>query len=142
MTDDDKKCLMLLRLFLVGAGIAWGVSVFGLVLPWEIVNGELVKLGAESIDDSMVIYWLKMAAAAYTLIGCFFVAVAIWPAKFRTVIGPIGWMHTILGAILLVNGLLLGIGAIPLYVDSIFCICVGVGILIINCKLDKCAFKN
>ena len=58
MTSINKKYLLLLRLFLVGAGVAWGVSVFGLVLPWEMVDGELGKLGAESVNDAMVQYWL------------------------------------------------------------------------------------
>lgn len=58
MTATDKKHLILLRVFLVGAAIAWGVSLFGLILPWAMVDAELVKLGAESINDPMVKYWL------------------------------------------------------------------------------------
>ena len=37
MSDVEKKYLFLLRVFLLGAGIAWGVSVLGLVLPWSVV---------------------------------------------------------------------------------------------------------
>ena len=43
MTAIEKKYLILLRVFLVGAAIAWGVSVFGLILPWAMVDAELVK---------------------------------------------------------------------------------------------------
>ena len=53
------------------------------------------------------------------------------------VIGFIGWAHAVLGVVFLVNGMLLGVEAIPLYVDVAFCLCVGAGILAINGKLQK-----
>ena len=136
MTRDEKKYLILLRLLLLGAAVAWGVSVAGIVLPWSVVERELVELGAKSIDDVMVQYWLKMAAAVYTLAGCFFVMAAVKPVKFRSVIGPIGIGHVVLGVVFLVNGSMLGIEAIPLYVDVGFCVCVGLGIIAVNGKLQ------
>ena len=122
----------------MGAAIAWGVSVAGLVLPWSMVEKELGGLGAGlPIGDVMVIYWLKMAAAVYTLMGCFFVIVAIWPFKYRPIVGLIGYMHLILGAVFLINGLMLGVEAIPLYADVGFCFCVGAGILGANRKVSE-----
>lgn len=133
MSDKDKKNLTLLRLFLIAAAIAWGVSLAGLVFPWAMVEKELAGMGATvPMDDVMVQYWLKMAAAVYTLMGCFFVIVAIRPTKYRPVIKLIGLLHVILGIVFLVNGLMLGLDAIPLYVDVSFCLCIGVGILAIN----------
>ncbi|MCD6392401.1 MAG: hypothetical protein J7M40_02730 [Planctomycetes bacterium] len=137
MNEIEKKYLLLLRVFLLSAAVAWGCSVLGLVLPWAMVDKELQGLGAGPIDDVMVQYWLKMAAAVYTLGGCFFVMVAIWPIKYRAVIGFVGCLHMILGAVLLGNGLVLGIEAIPLYVDVGFCFCVGLGIFAANRKLRK-----
>ena len=138
MNEMEKKYLLLLRVFLLSAAIAWACSVLGLILPWAVVDKELQGLGAEPIDDAMVQYWLKMAAAVYTLGGCFFVMVAILPIKYRAVIGLIGYLHMILGAVLLGNGLVLGVEAIPLYVDVGFCFCVGLGIFAANRKLRKC----
>lgn len=137
MNETDKKYLLLLRVFLLSAAVAWGCSVLGLVLPWSMVDKELQGLGAGAIDDTMVQYWLKMAATVYTLGGCFFVLVAIRPIKYRAVIGFVGYLHMILGAVLLGNGLVLGIEAIPLYVDVGFCFCVGLGILAANRKLRE-----
>ena len=92
MADKDKQYLLLLRVFLIGAAIAWGVSLAGLVLPWSMVEKELGGLGAVlPIDDVMVIYWLKMAAMVYTLMGCLFVIVAIRPSKYRPLVGLIGY---------------------------------------------------
>ena len=137
MKQDDKKYLLFLRLFLLSAAVAWGVSVAGLVLPWSVVEKELIGIGAEPGIDVMVQYWLKMAAAVYTLMGCFFVMVAIWPMKYRAVIGPTGMLHVILGTVFLINGSMLGIEAIPLYVDVGFCYCIGIGIVVANSKLRK-----
>ncbi len=137
MSDVEKKYLVLLRILLVSAGFAWGISLAGLVLPWGIVEKELQGLGAGALDDVMVKYWLKMAAAVYTLMGCFYVVVAMRPMKYRVVIGFIGWGHAVLGVVFLVNGLKLGVDAIPLYVDVAFCLCVGVGILAVNGKLRR-----
>ena len=77
MEDKEKQYLLLLRVLLVSAAVAWGVSVFGLILPWSMVEKELGNYGAQlPIDDPMIIYWLKMAATVYTLMGCFFVMVS------------------------------------------------------------------
>ena len=136
MNKIEKRYLLLLRLFLLSAAMAWGVSVLGLVLPWSVVERELSELGAKSGIDIMVQYWLKMAAGVYTLMGCFFVMVAIRPIKYRSVIGPIGFAHILLGTVFMVNGLVLGIGAIPLYADVGFCFFVGLGIVVANKKLQ------
>jgi len=137
MNEADKKYLFLLRLFLFSAAVAWGVSVLGLVLPWAIVENELSGLGAKLGNDIILQYWLKMAAAVYTLMGCFFVMVGIRPAKYRAVIELISYLHISLGAVFLINGLILGIEAIPLYIDVGFCFCIGFGIFVINGKLRE-----
>ena len=48
------------------------------------------------------------------------------------------WLHIIFGAVFLINGLSLGIGAIPLYIDVLFCFCIGAGIIATNIKLQHC----
>ena len=134
--EDKKKYLFLLRVLLFSAAAAWGVSVLGLVLPWSMIAEELRGLDAQlGGEDVMVQYWLKMAAAVYTLMGCFFVMVGIRPKKYYAVIKLIGYLHLVLGAVFLVNGLMLGVGAIPLYVDVGFCFCVGAGIIVISSKI-------
>ena len=55
--------------------------------------------------------------------------------KYYAVIKLIGYLHLILGAVFLVNGLMLGIGAIPLYIDVGFCFCVGAGIIVISGRI-------
>jgi hypothetical protein len=137
MDNHDKKHLLLLRVFLISAALASGCSVLGLVLPWHIVDKQLTGYGAQPIDDPMVIYWLKMAAAVYTLLGCFFLLVAVRPAKYHITIAPIAYFHLILAPVLLINGLILGIHPIPLYIDAALCLCVGLGIFATNRKLKQ-----
>jgi len=136
MNDKEKKYLLLLRVLLISAAVAWGVSLAGLVVPWSMVEKELAGMGATlPMDDIMVQYWLKMAAAVYTLMGCFFIIVAVWPLKYRQVIKLIGLMHVVLSVVFLLNGLILGVDGIPLYVDVSFCLFVGVGILVLSRSL-------
>ena len=135
MNDHDKKHLLLLRVFLISAALASGCSLLGLVLPWSVVDKQLTDYGAQPIDDPMIAYWLKMAAAVYTLLGCFFLLVAVRPLKYRVTIAPIAYFHLILAPILLTNGLILAIHPIPLYIDTAFCLCVGLGIFATNRKL-------
>ncbi|HRT51558.1 MAG TPA: hypothetical protein P5279_13780 [Anaerohalosphaeraceae bacterium] len=135
MNAENKRYIILLRLLLISAGVAWGVSVAGLVFPWSTVDRQLQDLGARPIDDPMIQYWLKMAAAVYTLIGGFYLVVALRPAKYRAVIPLIGPLHLVLAAILLANGLTLRIDPIPLCVDVGFCLCVGAGLIAVNRKL-------
>ena len=143
MNEKDKTYLLLLRLFLFSAALAWGVSVLGLVLPWPVVAEQLRGLGAQlNGPDIMVQYWLKMAAAVYTLMGCFFAAMAIRPLRYRSVIRPIGLMHLVLAVVLLIHGWMLGVGAIPLYVDVGFCFCIGLGIWLTCGKLSKSGKKG
>ena len=137
MNKIEKKYLLLLRIFLLSAAVAWGVSVLGLVLPWSVVERELCELGAQSSIDIIVQYWLKMAAFVYTLMACFFVMTAIRPIKYLPVIGLIGIGHILLGIVVMINGLILGIEAVPLYVDVGFCFFVGLGIVVTNNKLQE-----
>ena len=138
MNDTDKKHLLILRFFLIAAALAWGCSVLGLVVSWPIVEKQLTEYSAVFAEgDIMIPYWLRMAAAVYTLAGCFYVIIAVKPVRYRAVIGPIGYMHLALTAILLTNGLILGVDAIPLYVDTGFCLCTGLGITATNIKLQK-----
>ena len=143
MRGQEKKYLFLLRLLLFSAAAAWGVSVLGLVLPWSMVAEELRGLGAELGDqDVMVAYWLKMAASVYTLMGCFFLMVGIRPLKYYAVLKTISYVHMVLGAMFLVNGLMLGVDAIPLYIDVGFCFCVGLGIFVISGKMKDCISRD
>ena len=44
MNAENKRYIILLRLLLISAGVAWGVSVAGLVFPWSTVDRQLQDL--------------------------------------------------------------------------------------------------
>jgi hypothetical protein len=78
----DKNLLTLLRVFLVTAAFGWGISVGGVFMPWSIVSAQLQAMGARNIpSDPMIIYWLRMASAAFTFIGLLFLLAASTPAN-------------------------------------------------------------
>ena len=119
--------LRLLRWSLAVAGLVWGASVFGVFLKWTDAADVLEKLGATTIAyDPMLNYWLRMTAGAFSLIGCWFVVMAIWPVKFRAAIPLFGWFMILEGVILLIHGLKLNLKPLPFYADCGACLMLGI----------------
>jgi hypothetical protein len=122
--------LRLLRLFLGFAAFAWGISAVGVFAGWPQVNSIAQGMGAKPIAyDPMLDYWLRMVCGAFTLIGVWYLALALWPRKFSVAIPWFGWLMIAEGVILLVSGLRLGIGPFPFYGDVSACFLGGAGIL-------------
>jgi len=122
--------LRLLRLFLGFAALAWGVSFFGVFLSWPAAAQALQGLGAQPIAyDRMLDYWLRMAAGAFGLVGCWYLVMMIWPQKFHAVIPWFGALMLAEGVILVVHGLRLSLPPFPFYGDVSACFIGGGGIL-------------
>jgi hypothetical protein len=122
--------LRLLRLFLGFSAMAWGVSLFGVVLPWSTASDALQGLGAQPIVyDRMLDYWLRMAAGAFTLVGGLFLLLMVWPARFRAIIPWFGLLMLLEGVILLIHGIRLHLPPLPFYADTTACFLGGAGIL-------------
>src|ERR1044072_279853 len=68
---NEEMKIRLLRFFLCAAAVTWGAAVFGVFVSWSKAAEFLEGLGAKPIAyDPMLDYWLRMAAGAFTLIGC------------------------------------------------------------------------
>jgi hypothetical protein len=118
--------LRLLRTVLGFSGLVWSASVFGVSMNWSTAEASLQGLGAQPIAyDKMLDYWLRMAAGAFTLIGCWYLVLAIWPRKFQVAIPWFGALMLLEGIILLVRGLRLGLPPLPFYADSGACLLLG-----------------
>lgn len=125
--------LKLLRLFLVLAAGAWGVSLAGVFLPWPVAVRALQGLGAQTIPpDPMLDYWLRMAAGAFGLLGGWYLVLAIWPGKFSAAIPWFGALMLVEGVILLVYGLLLSLPPFPFYGDVTGCFVGGAAIMLLS----------
>ena len=125
--------MRLLRLLLLAAAFAWAVSVVAVVLPWPIAVTALQGLGAGTIpSDPMLDYWLRMAAGAFTGVGIFFLALALWPERFANVIGMASVLMFAEGLVVLVHGFRLGLRPFPFYADTAFCLVVGGGIWLLR----------
>jgi hypothetical protein len=125
--------LRLLRLFLGFAAFAWGVSVVGVFLSWAAAAQALEGLGAQPIAyDRMLDYWLRMAAGAFALIGCWYLVLMIWPQKFHVAIPWFGGLMLIEGVILLVHGFRLSLPPFPFYADTAACFVGGGAILYLS----------
>lgn len=122
--------LRMLRVFLAFSGAVWGVSWVGAFVRWETAASLLQGMGAQPIAfDPLLDYWLRMAASAFGLIGCWYLVLAIWPSRFQTAIPWFGWLMIVEGLVLLVHGLRLGLAPFPFYGDVGACFLGGGGIL-------------
>ena len=79
--------------------------------------------------DRMLDYWLRMAAGAFALVGCWYLILMIWPAKYHAAIPWFGGLMLAEGVILLVHGLRLSLPPFPFYGDTAACFVGGGGIV-------------
>jgi len=119
-----------LRVLLFFSALIWGISVFGLVLPWGKAVEVLSGFGAGAIPhDPMLEYWLRMTAGAFTGVGIFFLVLALNPGKYANVIPLAAGLMFGEGLVLLVCGIRLGLHPFPFYADTAACLGAGAGIM-------------
>jgi hypothetical protein len=122
---------LLLRILLVCAGFGWIISVVGVFMPWSFVARQLTELGAQNLpNDPMLNYWLRMTAGAFSFIGLAFLALSLRPERYLSVIRFAAVFLIVEGAILATEGLALKLFPIPYFVDSSFCLVIGIGIFL------------
>lgn len=115
--------LRLLRLCLGFAGIAWGVSAFGVFGSWESANMALQGLGARPIAyDPMLDYWLRMVSGAFAFVGVLYFVLMLNPQKHLGIIPWFGALMLVEGLVLLVHGIRLSLPALPFYGDTAACL--------------------
>jgi hypothetical protein len=73
-----------------------------------------------------------MAAGAFTLVGCWYLVLMIWPKKFHAAIPWFGGLMLVEGLILFVHGLRLSLPPFPFYGDTAACFLGGGGILCLS----------
>ena len=122
--------LRLLRFFLLFSAFGWGVCIVGVFATWPQINSIAQGMGAKPIAyDPMLDYWLRMICGAFTLVGVWYLVLALWPRKFAVAIPWFGWLMIAEGVILLISGLRLGIAPFPFYADVALSLGCGGGIV-------------
>jgi hypothetical protein len=125
--------LRLLRVFLGFAALAWGVSIFGVFLPWTRAADALRGLGASPIIyDPMLDYWLRMASGAFALVGGLYLVLMLAPEKHKAIIPWFGALMLAEGVVLLVHGVRLSLPPWPFCADTAACFVAGAGILLLS----------
>ena len=121
------------RIFLLAGAIGWGVSIFGVLLPWSVMDIVLQNMGAASpITDVQVQYWFRMATGAWSIIGFLYLIVLLKPQKYNNLIPLLAWGTLFEGVVLLIHGLYLNLPLFPFAGDVGFCLIVGGGLLLSN----------
>ena len=121
------------RIFLLAGAIGWGVSILGVLLPWNVMDIVLQNMGAASpITDVQVQYWFRMATGAWSIIGFLYLIVLLKPHKYYNLIPLLGWGTVFECMVLLIHGLYLNLPLFPFAGDVGFCLIVGGGLLLTN----------
>ena len=121
------------RIFLLAGAIGWGVSILGVLLPWNVMDIVLQNMGAVSpITDVQVQYWFRMATGAWSIIGFLYLIVLLKPQKYNNLIPLLAWGTVFEGIVLLIHGLYLNLPLFPFAGDVGFCLIVGGGLLLTN----------
>jgi hypothetical protein len=127
---NNSTRLRLLRIVLLFAAFAWGVSAFGVFSTWDSAAQALQGMGAKPIAyDRMLDYWLRMASGAFTLVGVGYLLLAINPRKYALLLPWSGWLMVIEGIVLAGHGFRLGLPPFPFYGDIAACFAGGAAIL-------------
>jgi hypothetical protein len=108
------------------------VCIVGVFASWPQVNTIAQGMGAKPIAyDPMLDYWLRMICGAFTLIGGWYLVLALWPRKFAVAIPWFGWLMIVEGVVILISGLRLGIGPFPFWGDVTLSLVGGAGIVLL-----------
>lgn len=123
--------LTLLRLILLFAGLGWGLTVIGAVLPWHWAIAHLEQFGGAGAipDDPMLNYWLRMASGAFAIVGVFFLLAAWRPSQYRVILPVLAYCSLFEGVILLSYGLFLQLPLFPFGPDLLIAWLPGLSIL-------------
>ena len=121
------------RIFLLAGAIGWGVSILGVLLPWNVMDIVLQNMGAAApVTDVQVQYWFRMATGAWSIIGFLYLMVLLKPQKYNNLIPLLAWGTVFEGIVLLIHGLYLNLPLFPFAGDVGFCLIVGGGLLLTN----------
>ena len=121
------------RIFLLAGAIGWGVSILGVLLPWNVMDIVLQNMGAAApVTDVQVQYWFRMATGAWSIIGFLYLIVLLKPQKYNNLIPLLAWGTVFEGIVLLIHGLYLNLPLYPFAGDVGFCLIVGGGLLLCN----------
>ena len=126
--------LTVLRLLLLVAGLGWGLTVIGVVLPWDWAVEHLEKFGGSGKipNDVMLNYWMRMAAGAFGIVGAFFLLAAWDPILYKNIIPVLAYCSIFEGAILVFYGIKFDLPIFPFGPDVAIALIPGLGILLLR----------
>jgi len=68
-----------LRIALLSSAFGWGISAFGIFMPWKFIVAQLHDLGGDVSADPMMNYWFRMTACGFTYIAIQFAYLSVKP---------------------------------------------------------------
>ena len=126
-----------LKICLWIAAIGCLLSVFGVFLPFSVLESVAKAFGAQALPDSpLVIYATRVMSAMAVATGVYFVILALDPMKYPVMVPFSGLAAVFLGLVCGITGLAVGMSPLWFLGDSLSCLVVG-GLIFIFWRQTK-----
>ena len=126
-----------LKICLWIAAIGCLLSVFGVFLPFSVLESVAKAFGAQALPDSpLVIYAARVMSAMAVATGVYFVILALDPMKYPVMVPFSGLAAVFLGLVCGITGLAVGMSPPWFLGDSLSCLVVG-GLIFIFWRQTK-----
>jgi len=118
MVDRYRK----LRIVLYVAAAGCGLSVFGIVLPWNWLSGWTAAWGLGGIPPGpLAVYAIRTVSATFVFIGLFFLLIARDPVTYAPFLNLATAALLVIGLVCLIVGPSAGMRPPWYLVDFVFC---------------------
>ncbi|UCG15289.1 MAG: hypothetical protein JSV19_08315 [Phycisphaerales bacterium] len=119
-----KTCLWI-------AGVLCLLSVFGMFLPFSLLERLAKAFSDQAFPDAPVfLYMIRVASATYAAVGVFYVMLALRPMSFGPLVPFSGLAAVFVGVVCGMSGVLVGIPVLWFLGDSLCCTVLGVLIVV------------
>ena len=119
-----KTCLWI-------AGVLCLLSVFGMFLPFSLLERLAKAFSDEAFPDAPVfLYMIRVASATYVGVGVFYIVLAQRPMSFGPLVPFSGLAAAFVGVVCGISGLTVGLPLLLFVGDSLCCTIVGILILV------------
>ena len=120
-----------LKICLWIAGVGCLLSVFGMFLPVSAWESIAKFFGIGSLPDSpLLVYAARLMSVTYSVVGVFFVIMALDPVKYGVMVPFSGIAAVFVGVVCAISGLSAAMPTLWFLADSLSCVVLGVLILV------------
>ena len=125
---------------LLFASVGWGISIWFVIVPWDLAVAGLREMGARPIsDDPFLNYWMRVIGLICSLIGLGCLMVALRLDRYAVLVPLVAWFHFLVGVGSLLAAIQLRMSPTDhptLVAEIIFSLTIGIALLRYQERVD------